>query len=145
MPNGTRRIGFRAGDMLPELEARVDRGGSTGSVHEVAARDLRRYYHCLREELRSVLLTEAEASLICDCCNGTWWEAHTVPLLWANVADGVRLEALDQKWGVDGPALIAKLQGLTYGQTLALVDAVERFWRDPNPMGDALQRAGLVT
>ena len=104
---------------------------------------LERYVAILDSALASVDLTEAEAWLICDACNGTLFEPHTVSLLWATVDDAVRLNALDHKWGVDGPALVAKLRGLSYCQSLALVDAVERFWRAPDEP-DRLRAVGLA-
>jgi len=37
--------------------------------------------------------------------------------------------ACAERHGIDGPALVAKLRALTYPQEVALVDAVEQYWR----------------
>lgn len=143
---GTKVIQFRVGALLPDLEKRVSQGSQAYSVHLVADRDLARYYYALKQELAGVvaLLSQEEISLILDSCSGTLFESHTVPLLWANIADSIRLDGLDWKWNVEGSALVKKLQGLSYAGGLALVDAVERFWIEPNPMDEALARAGLT-
>jgi len=55
-------------------------------------------------------------------------------------ADGTRLKGLDVKWAVkDVPGLIRRLQELTWLESLALADAIERFWqanRKRNQIGD---------
>lgn len=98
------------------------------SLGQVAKIHLARTFEVYRRELAGLDFSEGEASLICDANNGTIWEAHTLALLWANVADAIRLNGLEEKWGVDGDALVRKLQGLTPGQGAAVVDACERFW-----------------
>lgn len=50
----------------------------------------------------------------------------------AAVQDGIALEGLDEKWSVDGHTLLTKLRGLNYAQTVALLDALERWWGGPN-------------
>ncbi len=39
-------------------------------------------------------------------------------------------EWVDEKWEVDGKALVEKLRGLSDTQALALIDAAERFWNE---------------
>ncbi len=134
------RIEFRAGPVAGPISDR------TGTISEglVARRDLERYYALLDHELARVELSEAEASLICDALNGTLMDPHSYRLLWAEVADAVRLDGLDAKWGVDGDALVERLRALSPGAMMAVVDAVERFWLSPNPLGENLRRVGLV-
>ena len=141
-------VQFRAGDALADQLAWrgvqwADNAEAAPSAGNVARRDLQRYYHCIAETLKTIALTEAEASLVVDACNGILFEPWSVSLLWATVDDAIRLEGLADKWGVDGPALVERLRGLSYCQTLAVVDAVERYWQAPD--GEALRRVGLVT
>lgn len=157
-------ISFRpSGELTAKLSLRDDNGSHNGpgrppssSANIVARRDLERYYAVLERELASINLTEREACLVCDANNGLMADppelACSPTMLWANVSDGIRLLKLDEKWNapdayptgppVDGPALVAKLQALTPGQTMAVVDAIERFWSDCQ--NSTVQSVGLV-
>ena len=101
---------------------------SRGSRSTVITRDLERLYTLYRRALSQVRLSNNEACLIVDVLNGSIMDA--TPLLWANIEDGINLDGLDQKWSIDGPALVEKLRKLNEIQTLAVVDAAERFWTD---------------
>lgn len=141
-------VQFRADDALADqLAARgvqwYDNAEDAPSAGNVARRDLQRYYHALGETLKTITLSEAEASLVVDACNGILFKSWSVSLLWATVDNAIRLEGMADKWQVDGPALVERLRGLSYCQSLALVDAVERYWQAPD--GEALRRVGLVT
>lgn len=103
-----------------------------GSRSTVINRDLERLYTLYDRALREVELTTGEACLVVDVLNGSLMDANTARLLWASVEDGIRLDGLAEKWGVDGKALVEKLKGLNDIQALALVDAGERFWQAPN-------------
>lgn len=145
MTGTTDHVIFRPGEINDDLTARRGSAPAGG----IARRDLERYYALLRAELGTVDLSEGEASLVCDANNGVFWESMTAHLLWAGVSDAIRLEELDTKWGVDGPALVEKLRALTPAQTLAIIDAGERFWTavgggDASPTGELLRRVGLV-
>lgn len=141
-------------DMLPsvqfrsqEVEAELSKRAEEQSLGLVAKRDLGRYYDLLRRERATLTLSAAEAMLICDVCNGTIFNEHSVAFLWAEVADGIRLNGADEKWQVDGAPLVAKLRVLTPGQAYALADGVEQFWTDdyrPMEPYDALRQLGLI-
>jgi hypothetical protein len=93
-------------------------------------RDLLRYYRALRDA-RAVLrerLSVAEMSLILDTLNGAWVDQNSIAWIHAEVEDAIRLNQLDEKWKVDGPALLAKLRQLDYIHSCALADAAERWW-----------------
>jgi hypothetical protein len=107
--------------LQPEFEAR---GGSSIVIN----RDLERLYTMYRRAIREVPLTLAEARLIVDALNGSLFDANTAPMLWASIEDAIKLDGLAEKWGVDGPALVEKLRGLSAFHCMALVDAAERFW-----------------
>lgn len=144
--DGTTMVQFRAGRLLAALEARTN-GASVGSV---AKRDLERYYQLLAGELAELsrdpakALDEAEASLIIDACNGWLVEPHTYTLLWAQVADAISLDGLDRKWDVNADRLIAKLRSYTPGQTLAVIDAADRYWTLDGEHVERLRAVGLV-
>jgi len=115
-------------------------------------RDLERYRELLRLALAEVALTRDEACLLCDANNGIgaldlygddeqtewrWWPA--------NVEDDLRLNDAGAKWGVDGPALMAKVRALSPVQLCAVADAMERFWQQPERNTDELLReVGLL-
>jgi hypothetical protein len=108
----------------------------------IASRDLERLYTLYKHALREVPLSENEACLLCDVLNGTLMDANSAALLWAEVEDGIRLDGLDQKWEVDGPALVKRLQALDRLHCLALIDAAERFWAETpqEPAREAVRR-----
>lgn len=139
----TQLVTFRAGEIAPALSERL----ANYPVGGIARRDLERYYALLVEELATVTLSENEALLICDALNGTLMLPQTMRLLWAEIDDSIRLDATDEKWQVDGPALVEKLRRFTSGQTLAVVDAGERWWNrneiDEDPR-ERLRIVGLV-
>jgi len=93
-------------------------------------RDLERYYTVLDRALRTVSLTENEALLIVDVLNGSILDTLSVRMLWAGVEDAINLDKVDEKWGINGAALVEKLRSLGEIQCLAVVDAAERFWAD---------------
>lgn len=138
-------------EMLAEsVKARRQHGEYVGLT---ARRDLERFYHVLAKELSVIELTEGEASLIVDACNGVIWEPWSVGLLPASIADAITCEQLDKKWSVDGKQLVEKLRKLTYTQKLAVIDAAERFWVNAaegyasvstRPIAERLREVGLV-
>lgn len=152
MPTDATQVNIWLDDTLADfLDARSDgrsgggrgkRGGRSFAAYAALAR----YAALLDRELRAVQLTEAEALLIADAGNGTAWDAQSARLLWAEIADALD-DGLAAKWGVDGEALVAKLRALSAGQSLAVVDAIERAWRHPDAgedWGAALRAVGLV-
>ncbi len=106
-----------------ELEARGD------NRNHIIHRDLERLYTLYRLALREMKLTLPEAWFIVDMLNGSLMDANTAGLLWAEAEDAIALDGLDKKWQVDGKAFVEKLKALSYVQSLALVDAAERFWQ----------------
>lgn len=132
-------VQFRAPSVVEEaLAARCQDEQSLG---QVAARDLARYYTMLRLSLPP--LTEGEASLIVETLNGTLSDTTSARLLWAEVDDAIRYNALADKWGVGGPALVAKLRALPPCASLAIADAGERFWL-PGTVGDMSEQLRIV-
>lgn len=158
MPN--LRLIFRVpADLESELRARDCEVGYNGqfarkdSAGAVARRDLARYYELLRLELRSLDLTDEEASLICDANNGIGLlvYAHEGPELGllrasliTSVNDAVALNSYDRKHRLteqQATALLERMWRWTPGQVLAVADAVERFWAHPETT--TVQSVGL--
>ncbi|KNZ70319.1 hypothetical protein Tfer_0879 [Thermincola ferriacetica] len=84
-----------------------------------------------RRALKQAGLTVDEACLIVDALNESLYSADTACLLWAGIGDACRLDGLDKKWNVDDVALVEKLQNLNELQSMAVIDAAERFWAGP--------------
>ena len=114
----------------PALIATLDLRGDNRS--DRVAQDLTRYYRLLAETRPTLRerFQPAELALILDACNG-WWitSPEDCRSVWHNVEDAIRLDALDTKWAVaDGVGLVQRLRDLTWLESLALCDAIERFW-----------------
>lgn len=142
-------VAFRNREVEAELDRRVKFPADSRGI--VASRDLERYYALLADAIRSVTLSEGEASLIVDACNGTIWDSVSVSLLWALVDDACSADNLDTKWGVNGAELVTKLRALSLAETIAVVDAAERFWarsdrsnESGESLADALRAVGLL-
>lgn len=91
-------------------------------------------------------LTQAEVCLICDSLNGTYLDESSFPNIWLAVADGVRLNALDMKWGVAHPdELVQRLRDMSPEEAEELAAGVGRFWKHPElDTADGLRAAGLA-
>lgn len=120
-------------DTIRDLDSRrLD--GETRSAR--LARDLRDYRSLLEAGFRRArtVLSPAEAMVVLDVQNG----AHPAPLghwlgdrLLNQVRDGITLDGLDIKHGVDGPALLGKLGSIGDMATVALVDWAAIVWSLP--------------
>jgi hypothetical protein len=111
----------------PPLEAAL-KGADSISGHLGKICD--RYAETNRRARIAQRFSEDELSAFRDCCNGTWFEP--APLVdgavLANFEDSLQ-DGIAEKWGIDAPAAIAKLRGLTYPDQVALVEDIEAFWR----------------
>ena len=111
-------------------EALALNGGGRGMSHRLA-QIADRYSEIMR---RTPLpdLSDAEWSLLRDALNGTLHEPAAMirGALALGVEDGISLDGLDGKWGVDGAALAGKLRSLTYAQEVRLVEEIERWWAE---------------
>lgn len=106
---------------------------------------LRRYRNLLARALRDITFTRGEACLICDALNGTAIFEQEYMFIAAEIEDSIRLNGTDEKWSVDGPALLGKLSKASATTLCAIADAAERFWQDPNRQTDEmLHEVGLL-
>lgn len=123
----------RTPGVLGALRQRADRGGEStqGELAQTAATALERYFYLLanrRGELRGQF-SDSELGLLCDACNGSrYGVASNVKHLPIGIEDAVKLDRLDQKWEIDGAALVSKLKELDLLSLCTLVDGIERFW-----------------
>lgn len=106
--------------------ALASNGGGRGRSHRINQL-ADRYAEILRRNPPPEL-SEGEWSLIRDSLNGTLHEpAAMIRGVWQDVEDGL-FDGLAAKWGVDGPALVARLRALDYAQEVALVERIEAWW-----------------
>jgi len=96
----------------------------------IVNRDLERLYTLYQRALRRVQLTIDEACLIVDALNGTLHDVTSGTRFWIGVQDAIELDRLDEKWNVNGAALVQKLSALDDLTAMAIVDAAERYWND---------------
>lgn len=74
--------------------------------------------------------TRGELMLMIDVMNGTWLTPGMAGQhLNANVSDGIALDGLDEKWGIDGVKLNQKIGGLSIFETACLELWVQAFWQ----------------
>lgn len=118
--------------VFAELEARAgdERGEGLPTVAQVA---ISRYIEICRREAPD--LAEPEWNLIRDSLNGVWLTEElggpsSVAFITAEIEDSIRLNKYDEKHGVDAKKLRAKMATWTYANKVAIVDAVERWWRE---------------
>jgi len=113
-------------DTFDSVQNRVN--NDYGSIHQIANRDLSRYYNILKYAIREVELSEKEAMAIIDSTNGTMLENVGIRMMYANIEDGIKFDGLAEKWEIDGEALVNKLKNASIGYLHALADAIERYW-----------------
>ncbi|MDI3504949.1 MAG: hypothetical protein PWQ81_171 [Bacteroidota bacterium] len=85
-------------------------------------------------ELKGVF-TPAEWMLMADSLNGTiaTSDFRCYPsALAANIEDSDKFDNIGEKWGVDVPRLIDKINRLTSAQVDAVFSRIEAFWNDEN-------------
>ena len=113
-----------------EIDSRAD-AANRGIARSASVQEsLDRYFYLLKEAKKMLKgkLTGNELALIADVCNGTMFQAWSIPHLYSNIEESIE-DGLDKKWDVDGSALVATLEALSNEETFALVDAIELFWR----------------
>ena len=100
---------------------------NSGRVNQV----LDRYAEILRRERVEKMFSDAQWNALRDMLNGTLSEPAelirgSLAMSWEDsIEDGIA-----EKWDVDPQSMQQKLAALTYVQEVAIVEAVERWWRD---------------
>lgn len=98
------------------------------SLNAVALRDLRRYYDALAIAERELGLSQAEWNYLRDITNGTYLDEFIVTMLPVEIEDAD--PECGEKWGVNPTDLAGRMRTLSHFHLLAIVDAIERWWRE---------------
>jgi hypothetical protein len=89
--------------------------------------------------------TEFEWCAICDALNGPYMglgDPSSVRFAWASISDAAT-EGLGEKWRVDAHELARRVRALSFAESVALIEVVQRFWHMPNGnAGEILRQAG---
>lgn len=145
----------RNAEIVAALEAHA-RAQGAGTGLEAGLEETHAAYRAHRDRLRASLdelgLDVDGASLIVDALNGHGALADATghlpgpAMLYAEVADAIKLQGLDRKHGVDGRAFLQRARKWTPLQALAVADAAERFWAAPEAEDteSVLRAVGLV-
>lgn len=102
-----------------------------------------RYSEIVRRSRIASRFSSAELNAMRDCCNGSWFEPAQLidGAVLANFEDSL-VDGLAEKWEIDASITADKLRCLSYPEQVALVEDIERFWREA---GDASAGAALHT
>ncbi len=123
----------------PQLLAALDARNEMRSQAVAAIVD--RYATLMRVMTREINETfdPSERALVRDALNGTaFLDSISPQLVDAEISDA--LPELAGKWGVDAEAMRGKLGALGVARKYALVDAVERWWRNDAASEDDKKR-----
>jgi len=113
----------------------------SGLLNTVAAR----YAEIVRRHCPTLTLAEWCACM--DALNGVWMQAQSteeaglLTVVWAEVYDADRLDGLGVKWGCDARTLAERIREMDYAATVALVDAVERWWARGDRPGESREES----
>lgn len=105
--------------------------GDTGTLSGEINKFVDRYAETVRRH-RGVekQFSESEMNAMRDVANG-WWAEPAATIdggLALNLEDSMP-DGIGEKWGIDAPALVAKLRALPYADQLALVAGIEAWWK----------------
>ena len=120
------------------LESINSRCGKDGSRSETIARLIARLEDILKRHRPK--LSDAEWALLSEALGGIVFEPTSIRYVWARVEDAISENALGDKHGVDGRALVEKLRSLDHAGLVAIVDEAERHWMGSKPpTGEAIK------
>lgn len=123
-------------DMAEWLEGRAERSMTPGSIAARTRIEMVLWRATLAAELARQTWTLPTIGLVADACNGTIWPdavGGSFGLVAGNVGDALDEApgSYGEKWGVDENDLMVRLFGLCPAGDLALMDALARWWSDP--------------
>jgi hypothetical protein len=111
----------------PDVNLAVNWNGGGQSYSGRLAQISDRYIEILRHN-PPPQMSEAEMNAVCDALNGTLLQPA------AMIEGAIELEISDampelaQKWSIDKEALLKKLRSMNFAQSVALLEAVEKYW-----------------
>lgn len=122
-----------------DLERQITERGE--NLNTVGKRDLERYYNAIPCFVPS--FTEDEALFLCQVFNGS--RDINPDKVWDDVAEAIQ----ETQTTFDAATLLDRLNALSKGERIALVDAIERYWsgayhKSGQASKIALRRVGLV-
>lgn len=140
------QIRFRVDSALfDKVQRRTSRG--RGGYGITARRDLARYYTILEKNLPK--FRQNEAGLILEVLLQERVEVEYSHLLWAVIDDAIQARELDQRWNVDGLALVARIRALNPIEKLALIDAGDEartiYYEYPPPLPEKERREKIFS
>jgi hypothetical protein len=116
------RISDQTAELLPELFGRLNTGAEF--ILDSWPGLYKRTLHGLKGKF-----TRGELLLMVDVMNGTiLTPGISGQHLAINVADGISLDKLNEKWEINGPELNAKIAGLSAFETACLELWIQAFW-----------------
>jgi len=105
----------------------------------------RLYLVSLRAAAKRLALSEREAKLVLDACNGLWLTGDLMGQhLRAEVHDAIDLNRLDEKWAVDGRSLVSRLRDLPLPLTAAVEIWIADFWSSEKLNDETWERDHLA-
>lgn len=91
--------------------------------------------------MAQIELTIDESLLMVDALNGTLiYPEMAAQLLSFEIADAIAIDHLDNKWSVDGAALVAKLKTLDNAEANELLAKINKFWGEQYHQSNSRQR-----
>lgn len=105
------------------------------------------YYALLKRRRDAFTFSGQEALALATALRGVEASEDLLDVLYAKVDQGLKATRAADVHGVDVPKLVAKVKGLDDLGSVALLDAIDRFWRlrDENqPALDQLREVGLA-
>lgn len=134
-----KHVTFRPGQTGDDLIARHGNAGTAAKTM------VQRYLWLMRRYKPTLRLTAAEARTCAVALRGYDLNDTTLDLIWAKLEAEVRDQNMAEIYvGLEPAALVAKVRNYTPVQAIALIDAVEVFWRSGADDDDALEASGLL-
>lgn len=145
MPSDNRKTIY----LSEPVESVIDRLASKSSASAAIARACDRYLFLVKA-CRPALAYEEWMAVI-DCLNGYASQENVNQYVYAltfNLSDSFNLDAINEKWKIDGQALLDKVQNMTSCEKLSIVDVADQFWsndwKNAKDYRDVLNQIGVV-
>ena len=121
------------------------------SANVLARRAIEQYHRLLDWSLDEIAnhFTYSEICLIADIPNGIMfhaWEIQPSRSLLSTVLYAIDVDNLDSKWEVEAMSFRRKLRALTNVQAAAVIEAVDRWWSNPEReiSRECFEKYGLI-
>lgn len=119
-----------------------------GATPSAALKDAATWYYALTRRRREAFtFSGPEAMALSLALRGVEPSEDMIDVLYAKVEQGMKATRAHEANTIDVPALVAKVKGLDDLGTIALLEAIDRFWRlrdESQPALDQLREVGLA-